>query len=69
MGELGYGLRCREVKSGFCQKDINANRFFSATLIDLKSGKPLLSLYGTEWRERVKNLKCREVTTGFCQKR
>jgi hypothetical protein len=34
--------------------------------------KPLMSLYGTEWRESgygLGDLKCSRVKTGFCRKR
>ncbi len=38
----------QEGENWILSKEINANRFFSENL-----EKPLLSLYGTEWRERV----------------
>ncbi len=38
-------------KNWILPKEINANRS-SETLIGWKSEKPLLSLYGAEWRER-----------------
>ncbi len=44
-------LKCREVKNGFCQKR-KMQTGSSETLIGWKTGKPLLSLYGAEWRER-----------------
>ncbi len=40
-------------KNWILPKEINANRFFSETLIGWKSGKTAMSLYGTEWRERM----------------
>ncbi len=45
-------FKCREVKTGFC-RNRSMQTGSSGTLIGWKSGgKPLLFLYGTEWRER-----------------
>jgi hypothetical protein len=45
-------LKCREVKTGFCGKK-QFQTGSPGTIIGWKSGKPLISLYGSEWRERI----------------
>ncbi len=45
-------FKCREVKTGFCRKR-SMQTSSSGTLIRLEIwSKPLMSLYGTEWRQR-----------------
>jgi hypothetical protein len=45
-------------------KEINANRFLPYSLAG-NLDKPLMSLYGTKWRELGYRLRCREVKSGF----
>jgi hypothetical protein len=48
-GRLDF--KCREVKTGFCRKR-SMQTGSSGTLIWLEIwSKPLMSLYGTEWRQ------------------
>jgi hypothetical protein len=44
-------LKCREVKSGFCGRDKCKPVLLRLSLAG-NLEKPLMSLYGTEWRER-----------------
>ncbi len=48
-------------KNWILPKEANANRFFRESLLAINLEKPLLCLYGTEWRERGYGLRARSL--------
>jgi hypothetical protein len=47
-----HELKCREVKTGFCRKRDKCKPVLLRLSLAGNLEKPLVSLYGTEWRER-----------------